>query len=172
MPCQEGVQFELLPYKSALDPGLGGEKGIPIVHLVDCCMRWFACMMSPPRAATDFLQFISTAWANAVGNLKIPALDGGTGMRSKEFGDRAMYNQTALKYKAVQQTAWLVARHNLSIWSALRRAEGQAFHESLCIGSVIAFGLGTFEHNASVSISNHTSYRVSPGRRPHLLAPL
>ena len=36
----EDVQFELLFDRSALQPGLGGQHGIPIVHPIDCCTRW------------------------------------------------------------------------------------------------------------------------------------
>lgn len=35
----EEVQFDLMVYRSTLEPGLGGAHGIPIVQ-IDCCIRW------------------------------------------------------------------------------------------------------------------------------------
>ena len=43
----EEVQFDLMFYRSLLQPSLGGERGIPICHLIDCCIRWSACIVPP-----------------------------------------------------------------------------------------------------------------------------
>ena len=167
------MQFGLLFYRSALQPGLEGEKGIPTVHLTYCCIRWSACMMSPSRSIMDLPDCISVAWANVFGNLKVLILDGGTGMRSNEADDWAMYSQAALKHKAFHQKAWLVERHNAFIRSALQGAETHAIKESLRVSLVTVLGLVTFRRNASVcrqpcstpSVARKTTQSISTFRR-------
>ena len=89
------VQLDSLFYRPAFQPGLGGEKDIPIMHLTDCCIRWSVCMMYPSRSASDLLNCTSTARINVFGNMWVSTSDGETGMRAKEAGDWAMYNQVA-----------------------------------------------------------------------------
>ena len=50
---QEEVQCELLFYRSLLEPGLGGERVIPIVHVIDCRIRRFACVKAPSRSTVE-----------------------------------------------------------------------------------------------------------------------
>ena len=130
----EEVQFDLLFYHSQLQPLLNCEKGIPIVHCIDCCIRWSACTVSPSRKTQDLLDCISGSWVDVFGNMKTLTLDQETGMRGKEVDDWAMYNQIAMKYKAPpHQKAWLVERHNALIRNALQKAETQVISESLCV---------------------------------------
>ena len=136
MPFQEEVQIDLLFYRSAPQPDLGGEHGIPIVYPMDCCIRWPACMRSPPRGTRDLFDCISITWANVCGRVEVLALDGETGMRSREAGVSAMCSPIAFKYKAPHQTTWFVERHNALIRSAPQRAESKVSKESLCVSSV------------------------------------
>ena len=129
LPFQEEVQFDLLFYRSALQPGLGGENGIPIVHLIDCCIRWSACIKSRSTTIRDLSDSMSIAWINAFGNMTVLTLDGDSGMRGKEADAWAMCSQLALKYKAPHRKAWLVERHNAVIRSALQTAESQVINE-------------------------------------------
>ena len=76
----------------------------------------------PFRGTQDLLDRISVAWVNVVGHMKGLALDGETGMRSKEADGWALYNQVALTYNEPHQKAWLVERQNAPIRSALERA--------------------------------------------------
>ena len=172
MSFNEEVQFDLLFYHSRLEPGLGGAHGIPIIHLIDCCIRWSACLKSQSKTTKDLLDGISLAWVNVFGGMQTLTLDGETGMRGKDVDDWAMYNQITLKYKAPHQKAWLVERHNALIRAALQRAECQVIKESLCISFSTVLGLVTFMHNALVCINNHTPYQALLGRQPHLLPPL
>ena len=80
-------------YHSRLEPGLGGAHGIPILHLIDCCIRWSACIKSQSKSTRDLLDGISLAWVNVFGGVHTLTLDGETGMRGKEVDDWAMYNQ-------------------------------------------------------------------------------
>ena len=80
------MQFDLLLYHSALQLGLGGENGIPIVHLIDCCIRWSACIKSPSKTIRDLLNSISISWANAFGNLKALIFGMGGGARKQMIG--------------------------------------------------------------------------------------
>ena len=127
--------MELLFYHSALQPDLGGDKGIPIVHMIDCCIILSACTISPSKRTTDLLDCISGSWIDVFGNMKVLTLDGETGMKGKDVDDWAMYSQTTMRYKAPHQKAWLVERHNALIRNALQKAESQVIKESLCITS-------------------------------------
>lgn len=162
----------MLFYRSALQPGLGGDKGIPFVRLSGCCARWFACMMFLSRGARDLLHRISVTWINVFCDMKLRTLGGEPGMRPKEADDWAMCSQVAFKYKAFHETAWPSERHNASIRSALQRAETQVIEERLCVSPVIALGWVPFMHDPLVSINNLTLYQPLQGRRPHLFPPL
>ena len=111
LSLQEGVQFDLLFYHFALQPGLGGEIGIPIVHWIDCCIRWSARMMRPPRSARDLLDGISIAWENVFGGMTVLISDGDTGVRSKHADGWAMYSQrcSALEPKSLKSHCVLVS---------------------------------------------------------------
>ena len=167
----EEVQFDLLCYHSMLEPNLGSDKGIPIVHMIDYCIRWSACTMVRSKTTKDLLSAISSSWVSIFGNMQVLTLDGEIGMRGKDVDDWAMYNQVTLKYKAPHQKAWLVERHNALIRSALQRAETQVTKESLCVSFNVVLGLVTSMHNALVSINNYTPYQALLGRQPALLPP-
>ena len=55
MSFNEEVQFNLSFYHSKLEPGLGGAHGVPIIHLIDYCMRWSACFKSQSKTTWDLL---------------------------------------------------------------------------------------------------------------------
>ena len=93
----EEVQFDLLFYKSLLQPTLGGEKGIPICHLMGCCIRWSACTTSPTRNTANFLNCISNSWIMVFERMETLTLDGESGMRAKEVDDWAMYNRVTFQ---------------------------------------------------------------------------
>ena len=101
----EEVQFDLLFYRSLLQPTLGGEKGIPICHVIDCCARWSACTMAQSKSTIDLLNCISTSWVTLFGDMKTLTMDGESGMRAKEIDDWAIHSQVTLKYKAPDQKA-------------------------------------------------------------------
>ena len=168
----EEVQFDLFFYHSRLEPGLGGARGVPIAHFIDCCIRWSACMVSQSKTIWDLLNCISNGWVGVFGNMLTLTLDGESGMKGKEVDDWAMYNQITMTYKSPRQKAWLVERHNALIRSALHRAETQVIKESLCVSFGIVLGFVTFMHNALVCINNHTPYQALLGRQPNLLPPL
>lgn len=172
MQFNKEVQFDLVPYHSALEPGLGGVQGIPIAHVIGCCIRWSACIRSSSKSINDSLDCISIAWGNVFGNMQTLTLDGETGMRGKEVDDYATCSQISMKYMPPYQNALLVERHNALIRSALQRAEAQVIKESLCISFNAMPGLVAFMHNSLVLITNHTPYQALPGRRPHLLPAL
>lgn len=64
MTFNEEVQFDLMFYHGALEPGLRGAHGIPIVHLIDCCIRWSARIRSQFGTTRDLSECISLAWVN------------------------------------------------------------------------------------------------------------
>ena len=171
MSCHEEVQFDITFCHSELEPGVGGEKGIPITHLIDCCTRWSACLNPLSRSINDLLRRISLVWVNVFGGIGVFTCDGEIGMRGKAVGDWAMCDQFAIKDKAPHQTGWLVEGHNALIRSALQRAEAQAINETFCISSNIALGLVTFMHNALVFVNNRIPYQALLDRHPQLLPP-
>ena len=73
------VQFDLLFYRSLLQPTLGGEQGIPICHLIGCCIRWSSFTMLLSRTTADLLNCISTSWVTIFGSMTILTLDGNQG---------------------------------------------------------------------------------------------
>lgn len=75
----EEVQFDLLFYRSLLQPTSGGDKGIPVVHFIDCCIRWSACSMSPTRGTVDCLNCIYNSWVTIFGAMKTFTMDGKVG---------------------------------------------------------------------------------------------
>lgn len=172
LPFQEEVQFDLLSHHSAFELGLGGEKGIPIVHLIDCCIRWSACMMSSSRSARDLLHCIPAAWVNVLDGMHVLIVDGEAGVRFKEVDDWAMCSQIALRYKAPHEQARLGERHNASLRSARQRAGSQAIKKSLCIGFITVLGSVAFVHGVLVRINEHAAYQAFLGRQPHLPHPL
>ena len=87
MSFNEEVQFDHMCYHSALEPSLGGVQGIPVVHLIDCCIRWSACVRSQSRTTNDSSDCISLAWVNVFGGMHILRLDGEIVMRGKEVDD-------------------------------------------------------------------------------------
>ena len=115
---------------------------------------------------------MSIAWINVFGDMKVWALDGETGMRSKEIDDWGMCSQVTLKYKAPCQNAWLVERQNAFTRTALQLAEAQVIKEPLCASFVTALGLVTFVHNALVPINDHTPFQALLGGQPILIPPL
>ena len=145
---------------------------MPIIHLIDCCIRWSACLKIASKSVKDLLDGISLAWVNVFGGMQTLTLDGEIGMRGKDVDDWAMYNQVTLKYKAPHQKAWLVERHNALIRAALQRAEAQVIKESRCISFTTVLGLVTFMRNAFVCINNRTPCQALLGRQPSLLPPL
>ena len=97
----EEVQFDLLFYRFLLQPTLGGEKGIPIVHFFDCCIRWSATSMFPSRGTIDLLNCIFNNWVNVFGGPKTLTLDWESGMCGEDVGNLAIYNQTTLKIQGI-----------------------------------------------------------------------
>lgn len=156
--CNEEVQLDLMFYRSMLQPTFGGEKGIPICHLIECCVRWSACTMAKFKSTTDLLDCISISWVTVIGSPEMLTLDGGSGMRAKEVDNWALYNQVTFKHKAPHQKLWLVARHNALIRSALQRVESQVIKESLVVSSVTVLGLVTFMQHSLTSINSHIPY--------------
>ena len=152
----EEVQFEFVFYHSRFKFGLGGAHGISVVHLIDCCIRWSACMRSQSKTTRELLGGISLAWVNVSGGMTTLVLDGEIGMRGEHVDDVTMYNQIALKHKAPHQKAWLVERHDALIRSALQRAESQVIKERLCISPTIVVCLVAFMHNALGRFNNNT----------------
>ena len=171
MSFNEEVQFDFSFYRSALEPGLGGEDGIFIIHLI-YFFQWSASITPQSRPATHLLECISLAWFVVVGGVKTLAPGGETGMRGKDADDWALFGQTAMKHNAQHQTARLVERRNASIRSAVQRAESQVIKEASCISFATVLGLDTSMHNALVPINAHTPYQALLGRQPHLLPPL
>ena len=167
------VKFDLMFYRNLLQPEFGGERGIPICHLIGCCIRWSACTMASSKSTSDLLNCISTSWVSVFGNTKTLTLDGGTLVRAMEVDDWAMFNQVAPKYKTPHQTAWLVERErrNALTRSALQHCESQVLKESLVVSFVTVLGFVAVMHNAFTSINNHTPYQALLGRQPHLLPP-
>ena len=166
------MQFDLSFYHFALEPNLGGDRGIPIVHLMDCCVRWSVRIRNPSKTTRDPSNSISIAWANAFGNMNVFTLDGESCMRGKEANDWATHSQISFKCKAPRQKAWLVERHDAPIELALQKAESHVINESLCINFATVFGLATFMLNVFISTINHTFYQALLGGRPTLLPPL
>ena len=101
----EEVQFDLLFYHSRLEPGFGGANGVPIAHLIDCCIRWPACVASPSKTIWDLLNCISNGWVSVFGNMQTLTLDGESGMKGKEVDAWAMCNQITMKCKSPRQKA-------------------------------------------------------------------
>ena len=63
LPSNEEFQFDLL-FRSLFEFGVVGDKGILIIHLIDCCIRWPASMRTQSRTTKDQLEGISIAWVN------------------------------------------------------------------------------------------------------------
>ena len=122
---QEDVQFDIRFYHSALQPGLGGETGIPIVHLIDCCIQWAARMLSHSCSTMGLFDCMPVAWVNVFGGMQVLSLDGETGVGSTQAGAWVTCSQATLKHKTPHQQAWLVERHDALMRSALRFAEAQ-----------------------------------------------
>ena len=128
-------------------------------------------MMSFSRSIRDLQDCISMVWVNVSGGLEVLTFDGETGMRSKDVNDWVKYSQLFFKYKAPHQKTFFVQRHSALIRSASQRAGSQVIKESLCVRFSTVFGLVTFMHFVSISISNRTPHQTFPGRRPILLPP-
>ena len=140
------VQFDYMFYKSLLEFGFGGEQGIAIVHLMDCCIRWSACRRTPTTTIRGLLGCMSVSWINVFGGMKTSNIDGETGMKGKEVDDWCMCGQVAIKHKAPHQKAWLVERHDAPIRSTFQRAGSQVARKLLCVSSTSVLGLVTFMH--------------------------
>lgn len=172
MSFNDEVQFDLSFYRSACEPGLAGEKGIPLVHVMDCCVRWSAVVKPQFRTTRHLLECISLAWVNVFGGMGTLTLDGEIGMGGEEVDDWAMYGQMAMKHKSRHQKAWLVERHDVSIRSASHRAGPQVIKESFWITCNVVLSLVAFMHNAFVSVDGHTPYQAIVGWQPNSLPPL
>ena len=154
MSFNEEVQFDLMFYRSGLEPSLGGEKGIQI------------CVRSISRTIRGLSECISIAWVNVLGGMSALIFDGETRVKGKEVDDWAMWSQMAMNHKAPRQKA-RSERHNAFIRGALQRAESHVIKESLCVSSTSVLGLVAFKHNALVPINDHTPYQALFGRQPH-----
>lgn len=168
----EGVQFDLMPYRSQLEFALGGARGIFIAHFVGCCIGWSACVLSLSKSTNDLLDCISNAWVHVFGKMGTFTLHTERDRKGKDIDDWAMCNQMTMKYKSPRKNALLVERHDALIRGGLQRAEAQVIKESLCVSFNRAFGLVAFMHNARVSINNQTPYQALLGRQQHFLPPL
>ena len=91
MAFNEDVQFDLLFYRGRLGAKLGGAHGVPIIHLIDCCIRWSACLKPQSKTILDLFDGISLAWVDVFGGMRVLTFDGETGIRGNEVDDRAMY---------------------------------------------------------------------------------
>lgn len=76
LPFEEKVQFDAVFYIAAPEFGLGGDTGIPIVHVIDCCIRW-SVRVKPQSSSTRYLlERIILAWAIICGGMKALSFGG------------------------------------------------------------------------------------------------
>ena len=43
------------------------ERGIPILHVIDTCLRWSAAMVLPDKSEQTLLNALSTIWVRVLG---------------------------------------------------------------------------------------------------------
>ena len=70
------VHLDFMFYYSRSEFGLGGVHGGPILHLIDCCIRWSVCIKSHSKTIRNLFDGISVAWANVFGGMNTFILDG------------------------------------------------------------------------------------------------
>ena len=61
------VQVDLLFYNSLLQPSRNGGEGIPILHVIDTCLRWSAAVVLPDKSEQSLLNAPSTIWISVFG---------------------------------------------------------------------------------------------------------
>ena len=165
----EEVQFDLMFYESLIDKKRGR---LPIIHLIDACIRWSTTAIVASREEEELTMGISRAWISTFGSMTTLVQDGETGMRGQLALDWALANAITLKFKAPRQKAWLVERGNEILRQALHKTETQLLQEDLTSISVeCTLAMVTFMKNSLTVIGTSTPYQALLGRQPLILPP-
>ena len=163
------VQFDLLFYRSLLQPKRGL---LPIIHLIDVCIRFSRCGIVPSKEEIDLTTGISTLWIAIFGAMQTLMLDEETAMRGQCVMDWASANGIHIKFKAPRQKAWIVERGNALIRDGLHTTESQLLQEGITVTCDHALAVVTFMKNSLTVVNESTPYNALLGRQPLMLPPM
>ena len=127
--CNEEVQFDLMFHVCRLEPDRGM---LPILHLIDVCLR-FSQGATSRKDELALTTTISRIWISIFAAMQTLTMDEETGMRCQTVSDWASANGMNLKFKAPQQRAWIVERHNDLLRRTIRTTEDQLINEDLWV---------------------------------------
>ena len=165
----EEVQFGLLFYHSQLEPKRGM---LTVVHLCDCCTRFSRSGIVQSKDERTLCQVIAELWCSIFGPMTTLTLDQEAGMRGEEAANWAQKLGIDLRFKAPNQKAWVVERHNEILRQGIHRTEEQLKKDGIDFPAESALSMVTFMKNAITVIGNSTPYQAVLGRQPAMLPPI